>query len=217
MLLVTNPCLSDCFDVSATDTTIQNSFCYNQDDCLAINKGSNIKFLNNYCSGGHGISIGSIQEGGVVECVSLQPCSAVLHPNYLPLSSRSTVLIQGNTVVKSDNGIRIKTQVGAKTGSVSNVTYDGNTITDASKFGVVIQQGERGSAHLAGDERVADKVLPHIQTTTTARPPARQRTGSRSRTSSSRAQRPMLAPGPRLRLSKSCTSSAKDVALFGNA
>ena len=29
----------------------------NQDDCLAINKGSNIVFQGNTCSGGHGISI----------------------------------------------------------------------------------------------------------------------------------------------------------------
>lgn len=29
----------------------------NQDDCLAINKGSNIVFQRNTCSGGHGISI----------------------------------------------------------------------------------------------------------------------------------------------------------------
>jgi hypothetical protein len=63
--------------VSATGTTIQNSFCYNQDDCLAINKGSNIQFLNNFCSGGHGISIGSIQEGSVVEYVS-RPTSSGL-------------------------------------------------------------------------------------------------------------------------------------------
>jgi polygalacturonase len=28
-----------------------------QDDCLAINSGSNITFANNYCSDGHGISI----------------------------------------------------------------------------------------------------------------------------------------------------------------
>jgi len=28
-----------------------------QDDCLAINSGSNITFANNYCCDGHGISI----------------------------------------------------------------------------------------------------------------------------------------------------------------
>ena len=58
--------------MSATDTTIQNSFCYNQDDCLALNKGTGINFINNFCSGGHGISIGSIQTGSVVKCVLLR-------------------------------------------------------------------------------------------------------------------------------------------------
>lgn len=42
---------TDCFDVSATNVIIKNSRCVNQDDCLAINKGSAIQFLNNYCSG----------------------------------------------------------------------------------------------------------------------------------------------------------------------
>jgi len=44
-------------------------------------------------------------------------------------------------VVSSTNGLRIKTQVNAKSGSVSNITYDGNTITNASDYGIVIQQG----------------------------------------------------------------------------
>lgn len=30
---------------------------HNQDDCLAINKGSNIVFQRNTCVGGHGISV----------------------------------------------------------------------------------------------------------------------------------------------------------------
>ena len=30
---------------------------HNQDDCLAINKGSNIVFQRNTCTGGHGISV----------------------------------------------------------------------------------------------------------------------------------------------------------------
>lgn len=33
-----------------------DSFCM-QDDCLAINRGRNIVFRDNYCNGGHGISI----------------------------------------------------------------------------------------------------------------------------------------------------------------
>ena len=34
---------------------------HNQDDCIAINKGSNIVFQRNSCTGGHGISIVSLR------------------------------------------------------------------------------------------------------------------------------------------------------------
>ncbi|KAL7410346.1 glycosyl hydrolases family 28-domain-containing protein [Mrakia frigida] len=109
---------SDCFDVSATGTIIQDSWCSNQDDCLAINRGSDITFRRNYCEGGHGISIGSIQKD----------------------KSVSNVLIEGNTVVNHTNGLRIKTVVGATNASVSDITYIGNTVIGATEFGVIIQQ-----------------------------------------------------------------------------
>ncbi|GHJ90323.1 hypothetical protein NliqN6_6725 [Naganishia liquefaciens] len=109
---------TDGFDVSASNVIIKNCRIINQDDAIAINSGSNIQFLNNYCSGGHGISIGSIQTGKTV----------------------SGVTISGNTVVNSDNGLRIKTVSGATSASVSDVTYTGNTVTGAAKYGVVIQQ-----------------------------------------------------------------------------
>lgn len=43
----------------------------NQDDCLAINAGTNIAFTDNTCSGGHGISIGSIASDKVVSGVTI--------------------------------------------------------------------------------------------------------------------------------------------------
>ncbi|GAA5951190.1 hypothetical protein JCM10213_003605 [Rhodosporidiobolus nylandii] len=110
---------TDAFDVSSSKyLTIQNSNIYNQDDCIAINDAENLTFQNNYCSGGHGISIGSIKTGKNVDGVT----------------------IKGNTVVDSQQGLRIKTYSGAEDASVSNVVYDGNTVTNASKYGVVIQQ-----------------------------------------------------------------------------
>ena len=42
-----------------------------QDDCLAINKGSNIVFQRNTCIGGHGISIGSISSDATVSGVTI--------------------------------------------------------------------------------------------------------------------------------------------------
>ena len=77
---------TDGFDVSADSVTIKDSTVYNQDDCLAFNSGSNLIFQNNYCSGGHGISIGSISGSKAVKGVT----------------------ISGNTVVKSMYGMRIK-------------------------------------------------------------------------------------------------------------
>ncbi|WVW80371.1 hypothetical protein I302_102352 [Kwoniella bestiolae CBS 10118] len=116
---------SDCFDVSATDTTIDGNTCWSTDDCLALNKGQGIVFSNNICQGTHGISIGSIKSDAVV----------------------SNVKITGNTVDGADNGLRIKTIAGATRGSVSDVTYSNNKITNALKYGVVIQQDyENGSS-----------------------------------------------------------------------
>ncbi|KAF9367319.1 Polygalacturonase, partial [Mortierella sp. AD011] len=49
---------TDGFDVSdSTGVTIVGAKVYNNDDCLAVNSGSNIAFTDGYCNGGHGISI----------------------------------------------------------------------------------------------------------------------------------------------------------------
>lgn len=49
---------TDAFDVgSSSDITITGAKVYNNDDCLAVNSGTNIAFNGNYCEGGHGISI----------------------------------------------------------------------------------------------------------------------------------------------------------------
>ncbi|KZP10503.1 glycoside hydrolase family 28 protein [Athelia psychrophila] len=120
---------TDCFDVSASDLTITGSTCMNQDDCLAINKGSSITFSNNKCSGanslvGHGISIGSIASDKAV----------------------SGVTISGNTITDSVNGLRIKTVYGATDASVKDVVYSGNTASGITSYGVVIEQDyENGS------------------------------------------------------------------------
>ncbi|CAE6356533.1 unnamed protein product [Rhizoctonia solani] len=104
--------------VSTSDVTIQNSIITNQDDCLAINKGSNIIFQNNHCTGGHGISIGSVASGSTV----------------------SNVHITGNTITNNVQALRIKTDANATSGSVSGVTYSGNTATGCTEYGVIIDQ-----------------------------------------------------------------------------
>ena len=63
---------TDAFDVgSSTNIVISGATVKNQDDCLAINKGSNIVFTGNTCSGGHGISIGSISSDATVSGITI--------------------------------------------------------------------------------------------------------------------------------------------------
>jgi len=109
---------TDGFDVSASNVTITNSTVLNQDDCVAINSGSNIIFSNNVCVGGHGISVGSIKTGDNV----------------------ANVFIDHNVIVNEQNGLRIKTEVNATSATVTNVTYSGNVVVGATQFGVIIEQ-----------------------------------------------------------------------------
>ncbi|KAJ7773418.1 glycoside hydrolase [Mycena metata] len=109
---------TDGFDVSANNVIIKNSVVTNQDDCLAINRGTNITFTGNSCTGGHGISVGSISSGVTV----------------------SGVTISNNVVTNNVNGLRIKTDATATGSTVSNVVYSGNKLTGITSFGVLIDQ-----------------------------------------------------------------------------
>jgi polygalacturonase len=117
---------TDAFDVgSSTGVTISNANVKNQDDCLAVNSGTDITFTGGTCSGGHGISIGSV--GGRSDNVV------------------KNVKILSSTIANSDNGVRIKTVYDA-TGSVSGVTYKDITLKNIAKYGIVIEQDyENGS------------------------------------------------------------------------
>jgi len=111
---------TDAFDVgSSTGVYITNANIKNQDDCLAINSGTDVRFTGGTCSGGHGISIGSV--GGRSD------------------NTVKNVIISDSTITNSDNGVRIKTIAGA-TGSVSGVTYKNINLQNIAKYGVVIQQ-----------------------------------------------------------------------------
>lgn len=111
---------TDAFDIgSSTYITISGATVYNQDDCLAINSGEHITFTGGYCSGGHGLSIGSV--GGRKD------------------NTVNNVTISDSTVINSQNGVRIKTVYG-KTGSVTNVKYEDITLSNISKYGLVVEQ-----------------------------------------------------------------------------
>ncbi|KAI5122142.1 hypothetical protein M0805_000789 [Coniferiporia weirii] len=119
---------TDGFDVSTDDLTIQDSTVKNQDDCLAINKGTNIVFTGNTCSGGHGISIGSITSDVTV----------------------SGIVISDNTITNSQQGLRIKMDASATGSTVSNITYSGNTGSGLTEYGVLITQSYPDSVGTPG-------------------------------------------------------------------
>ncbi|KAH7489254.1 hypothetical protein KRP22_011356 [Phytophthora ramorum] len=111
---------TDGFDLTKNDgITITGNKIYNQDDCLAMQSSTNTVFSNNYCSGGHGISIGSL--GGDTVDVS---------------DTVSGLTVNDNTIVNSVNGIRIKTIIGLK-GLVSNAKYTNNKLSNV-KNAIVI-------------------------------------------------------------------------------
>ncbi|XP_018324488.1 polygalacturonase-like [Agrilus planipennis] len=110
---------TDGFGISnSKNVTITNCIVFNQDDCFAIISGSGHVFTNNFCYGGHGISIGSVggRDNNVVE----------------------NIFIKNNTVVNSENGIRIKTNYNT-TGIVTNVTYEDITIENITDYGFLIR------------------------------------------------------------------------------
>jgi len=111
---------ADAFDIGeSSNIAITNANVKNQDDCLAVNSGSNITFTGGTCAGGHGLSIGSV--GG--------------RDN----NDVSNVLIASSSVVNSQNGVRIKTVYNA-TGSVSGVTFKNITMSGITNCGIVIEQ-----------------------------------------------------------------------------
>ncbi|KAI2630445.1 glycoside hydrolase [Xylaria nigripes] len=121
---------TDAFNVNNADgVTIIGAKVWNQDDCVAVNSGRNIYFGSGFCSGGHGLSIGSIGD---------QTVNVV-----------SNVTFADSTVQKSQQSVRIKTISGA-TGTVDDITYrniflDGDGVNaDYSDYGVVVTQSYNG-------------------------------------------------------------------------
>ncbi|CAK7227449.1 hypothetical protein SCUCBS95973_006547 [Sporothrix curviconia] len=115
---------TDGFDIGdSSNVIITNSNVYNQDDCVAVNSGTSITVENTVCSGGHGLSIGSV--GGRSD------------------NTVSTVTFNNNVVKNSVNGIRIKATEG-DTGTISGVTYSEITLSAISGYGILIEQNYDG-------------------------------------------------------------------------
>ncbi|OWZ12176.1 Polygalacturonase [Phytophthora megakarya] len=112
---------TDGFGLTKNDhVTITGNTIYNQDDCLAMQSSTNTIFSNNYCCGSHGISVGSLGGNTVDQGTTVQGLT-----------------VEGNTIVDSDNGLRIKTIIGLK-GLVSDVKYVDNELKNV-KNAIVIR------------------------------------------------------------------------------
>ncbi|KAJ9143053.1 putative Extracellular polygalacturonase [Pleurostoma richardsiae] len=117
---------TDGFDIGSSDgVTITGAKVYNQDDCVAINSGTNINFSGGYCSGGHGLSVGSV--GGRSD------------------NTVDGVTFESSQIVNSQNGVRIKT-ISGDTGTVKGVTYKDITLSGITKYGIVVDQAYDGTA-----------------------------------------------------------------------
>lgn len=137
---------TDAFDVGdSTGVYISDVTVKNQDDCLAINSGTDISFTGSTCSGGHGISIGSV--GGRSD------------------NTVENVYINNNKIENSQNGVRIKTVYDA-TGSVKNVTYSDITLSGITKYGVVIEQDYENGSPTGTPTSVSLLSSRHVEETT---------------------------------------------------
>ncbi|KAG7100209.1 hypothetical protein E1B28_001984 [Marasmius oreades] len=94
----------DGFSAGGTNMLFENNHIENGDDCLTVGSGSkNIHFRNSYCSGGHGLSIGSLGKGGSVADVQ-------------------DVLIENIVMEKSLYAARFKSWTGGN-GLARNITW----------------------------------------------------------------------------------------------
>ncbi|KAI8626013.1 glycoside hydrolase family 28 protein [Xylariaceae sp. FL1651] len=115
---------TDGFDIgSSSSVTISGAKVYNQDDCVAVNSGTGITFTGGTCSGGHGLSIGSVggRDDNTVE----------------------NITFKSSTVTKSMNGIRVKATAG-DTGTIKGVTYSGISLSSITGYGILIEQNYSG-------------------------------------------------------------------------
>ncbi|ETM33683.1 hypothetical protein L914_19115, partial [Phytophthora nicotianae] len=125
---------TDGFDLSRNlRLTISGCTVYNQDDCLAMQSSNDTTFTGNTCSGGHGISIGSL--GG-----DLVNKSDIV----------SGLTVKNNKIIDSVNGIRIKTIIG-KHGTVTGASYTGNTLTNVKNAIVIHSDYSKEKGGYTGD------------------------------------------------------------------
>ncbi|KAE9373346.1 glycoside hydrolase family 28 protein [Stipitochalara longipes BDJ] len=111
---------SDGFDFSGcSNVVLSNTVVKNQDDCVAVTSGTNITVTGMTCSGGHGLSIGSV--GGKSD------------------NTVSGITFSDSTVTDSENGCRIKSNADT-TGTIENIVYQNIVLSGITDYGIDVQQ-----------------------------------------------------------------------------
>lgn len=114
------PFNTDGFAVGGTDLVVENNYIYNGDDCVTAGNGAtNVLFQNNYCEGGHGLSIGSLGSGGAAHYVTNVTFQNVVMKNHL-------------------YGARFKSWTGGN-GLAANITWR-NIVLQHVKFPIYVTQ-----------------------------------------------------------------------------
>ncbi|RDX98666.1 putative polygalacturonase, partial [Mucuna pruriens] len=122
--------------------TIRDSIIGTGDDCIAIKGGSQFLNINNVtCGPGHGISVGSIGQGGEEEFVD--------HVNV------SNCIFNG-----ADSAARIKTWPGGK-GYVKNIIYQ-NISVNQTNYPIYITQYYMGTPEMKDAVKVSDVTFSNI-------------------------------------------------------
>ncbi|CAE7198300.1 unnamed protein product [Rhizoctonia solani] len=114
------PFNTDGFGAGGTDLLIENNHVANGDDCIAIGSGANnVHFRNNYCEGGHGMSVGSLGKDGSVASVQ-------------------NILFENNVMKNQLYGARFKSWTGGN-GLAKNITWR-NIVLENVPFPIYVTQ-----------------------------------------------------------------------------
>ncbi|XP_060535603.1 uncharacterized protein LOC132707696 [Cylas formicarius] len=121
-------CFADDFDISSsTNINIQTATVKNQDDCVAINQGSNIYISGLACSGGHGLSLSVGQKSGSDNTVN-------------------NVTFIDSSVSNSRIGIHVKTHADGGTGYIKNVVYKNIQMSGITRYIINVQEDYAGGS-----------------------------------------------------------------------
>ncbi|KAG5883109.1 hypothetical protein JTB14_004643 [Gonioctena quinquepunctata] len=125
---------TDGFDIAkSSNINIDSVVVRNQDDCVCINDGTNLKFSNLWCYGGHGLSV-----------------SAGISSDYNRNVVRN-VLFENSHVIDSRNGIHIKSVADGGKGLMADMTFNNIQLSGISNYAINVEQNYRNNGGPSGD------------------------------------------------------------------